>query len=85
MNPFTDLFEIGTLPFPFQISGSETDAVEKVQCQCLSKAKEFKEAVKFRLIDENGWDELAGMSRSCFNLFDYAKDKNTKEDNFHLY
>lgn len=85
MNVITDHLEIGSVQIPEQTSGSEMNAVDKVQCPVAAEAKEFYKTVKSRLLDVNGWSSLAGIPMSCFKLFDYAGravDRNAQEGDF---
>jgi len=63
---------IGSLQVPRQVTGSEMNAVEKVECISPTEAIEFYRTVKKRLTDVNAWAEMAGLPMSCFKLFDYA-------------
>jgi len=77
--------EIGTMQVPVQTSGSEINAVEKVECRSDAEAEQFYHTVKARLIDVNGWAATAKLPMSSFKLFDYAGravDRDAEEGDF---
>ncbi|MFA4867936.1 MAG: hypothetical protein WC623_07055 [Pedobacter sp.] len=64
--------EPGAAHVPHQYTGSEMNAVEKIQLASESEAIHFFKTVKERLLDVNRWREIAGGSMSDFFLTDAA-------------
>lgn len=72
METITDLIDIGTMQVPVQTTGSEMNAIEKVQCKSIAEAAGLYQTVKSRLMDINSWAALARLPMSSFKLFDSA-------------
>lgn len=60
----------GSEHVPAQFTGSEMNAVEKVELPSGAEAVFFFKIVKERLLDVNKWAEIAGISMSTFKLTD---------------
>ncbi|SMC89484.1 hypothetical protein [Pedobacter africanus] len=60
----------GAAHVPPQYTGSEMDAVEKIELASEAEAIHFFQTVKERLLDVNHWKEIAGGASSDFFLTD---------------
>jgi len=66
-----DKFEtLGEQHIPLQFKGSEMNAVEKTVLDTEEEAIRFFELVKERLLNVNGWGEVAELPLSSFRLTD---------------
>jgi len=63
---------LGAAHVPPQQTGSEMNAVEKVEFDSEAEALYFFKTVKERLLDVNRWTELSGVAMSDFFLTDEA-------------
>ncbi len=62
--------ELGNEHVPDQQTGTEMNAVEKIELASEADAKRFFETVKSRLLDINHWSEFASVPMSAFSLTD---------------
>lgn len=80
--------EPGAAHVPLQNTGSEMNAVEKIELPSDAEAIHFFKTVKERLLDVNRWTEIAGGSMSDFFLTDaegnFVQRKATSGDHIRI-